>query len=72
MKTRIEHLESGLKLIGLLTPEARHDIVQAFLGLEAENAKLHSELSQLRIALSKAEDRIDRMQHYLIEAGKKI
>ncbi|AZU99619.1 hypothetical protein SBP1_gp027 [Vibrio virus vB_VspP_SBP1] len=68
---KIENLEEGLKLIGLLTPESREKIVTAFKLLEIENLQLKAEVNTLRGNLEKLEDRMDRVQHYLTNAGQK-
>ena len=68
---KIENLEEGLKLIGLLTPESREKIVTAFKLLEIENLQLKAEVNTLRSNLEKLEDRMDRVQHYITEAGRK-
>lgn len=69
MSDKIDKLEEGLKLIGLLTPESREKIVQAFTELEVENLQMKAELNSTRHAITQLQDRVDRIQDMLIKAG---
>lgn len=71
LSNRMEALAEGLKLIGLLTPEARDKIVHVFMEQEVEMAKQETELNQLRTEITQLQDRMDRVQHYLTNAGQK-
>lgn len=66
---RMLSLEEGLKLIGLLTPEAREKIIEAFLSLEAENIRLHTELVTLNTNVAKIGADLNKIQHHLSRAG---
>ena len=66
---RMSSLEEGLKLVGLLTPEAREKIVEAFLSLEAENIRLHTELVTIKTNVAKIDADLNRIQHHLSRAG---
>lgn len=66
---RMSSLEEGLKLVGLLTPEAREKIVEAFLSLEAENMRLRTELATLSTNVTRIDTDLDKMKHHLSRAG---
>ena len=76
MINKIELLEDGLKILGLLTPEAREKIVLAFIMLDAENKQLHTEILQsqatideLRNDIYHLQQRVDTIPTLLRQAG---
>jgi len=71
MPNRMETLAEGLKLIGLLTPEARDNIVKAFMDQEVQMIQQQTDINQLRDEITQLQERMDRVQHYITEAGRK-
>lgn len=69
LSNRMQSLEEGLKLIGLLTPESREKIIEAFIAQETQMVQQQTEINQLRNEITQLQNRMDKAQHHLSRAG---